>query len=95
MPKERISGAKRSLTYSFYSAMIEVHNKSDDELATIAERYKDIDFALFRPFFQSPGALEESLKKHSYASMFFIFIMLWRRIVLLFTAMFLTNHAWL
>ena len=75
--------------------MIEAQHKTDNELALIAEKYKDIDFTIFRPFFQSPGALEESLKKHSYASMFSIFIMLWRRIVLLLTAMFLTNHAWL
>ena len=35
------------------------------------------------------------MKKHSYPAMFFIFIMIWRRVILLFTAMFLTKQAWL
>ena len=39
--------------------------------------------------------MDDSLKKHSYPAMFFIFIMIWRRVILLFTAMFLTKQAWL
>ena len=78
-----------------YSTIIHAHLKSDAELAEIASKYNDVDFRPYESFFQAPGADENSLKKHSYAAMFYIFIMMWRRVILLFTAMFLTKHAWL
>ena len=87
---------KSSIFSGGLSFIIEMSEKRDSLLKSKAEELKEEDFVLFEPFFTAPGASsDETLNKKSYGALYFILIMLMRRIILLYTAMFLTKLAWL
>ena len=73
------------------SEQVEIDKSKEQKAA----KFKDEDFELYKAFYQAPGADAESLKKYKHSALLYIFIILWRRIVLLYTAMFLTNYAWI
>ena len=92
--KSTTKKARGMLTRSI-SVFISNHEYDEVQLAQKAAKFKDEDFEWCRAFFTAPGAGDGSLKLYSRAALFTIFIMLWRRIVLLFSAMFLTKFAWI
>ena len=78
------------------SIMMLARERKEENLTAMASKLDDKHFDVYRPFFSAPGALDqESLKKHSFTSLFFIPKMLLRRVIFLYIAMFLSSYAWI
>ena len=74
--------------------MINSAKRRDQAVKQKADEIEEERFTVFRPLFTAPGSNhDESLKIYSFRAMLYVDILIVRRIVLLYVAMFLDSLA--